>query len=78
MSCAVAKCPGGRGLSVAPGLGRRSRRNWIGWLFDLLMEWRERARQRRALLWLDDRLLTDIGLSLADVGGEAAKPFWRL
>jgi uncharacterized protein YjiS (DUF1127 family) len=31
---------------------------------------REYARQRRALQHLDDRLLRDIGLSRADVGGE--------
>jgi uncharacterized protein YjiS (DUF1127 family) len=36
-----------------------------------------RARQRRALARLDDRLLRDIGLSSADVADELAKPFWR-
>jgi uncharacterized protein YjiS (DUF1127 family) len=36
-----------------------------------------RARQRRALACLDDRLLRDIGLSRAAAAREAAKPFWR-
>jgi uncharacterized protein YjiS (DUF1127 family) len=37
----------------------------------------DRARQRRALEGLDDRMLKDIGLSRADVHGECRKPFWR-
>lgn len=45
--------------------------------FDLVWRWRERARQRRALLALDDRLLSDIGISRAEAEGEACKPFWR-
>ena len=38
---------------------------------------RERRRQRSALARLDDRMLADIGLTAADVEGEASKPFWR-
>lgn len=41
-----------------------------------LREWEERARQRRRLSELDDRLLRDIGLTRADVNREAGKPFW--
>jgi uncharacterized protein YjiS (DUF1127 family) len=44
---------------------------------DLLLAWHERARQRRCLRSLDDHMLRDIGLSRADVEGEAEKPFWR-
>lgn len=36
-----------------------------------------RAKQRRALSRLDDRMLSDIGVSRADVEGELSKPFWR-
>lgn len=39
--------------------------------------WRDRARQRRCLARLDDRLLRDIGLTRRDAEHEAAKPFWR-
>ena len=37
----------------------------------------DRARQRRALAALDDRLLADIGLSRTDVVRETSKPFWK-
>ncbi len=39
--------------------------------------WHERARQRRALARLDDRLLRDVGLSRAAAVLESGKPFWR-
>jgi uncharacterized protein YjiS (DUF1127 family) len=45
---------------------------------DLLLVWRERARQRRQLRSLNDRMLRDIGLTRADVLAESSKPFWRL
>lgn len=38
----------------------------------------ERARERRALMALDDRLLKDIGLSRADAVREWSKPPWRV
>ena len=44
---------------------------------DLVLGWHERVRQRRHLRSLDDYMLRDIGLSRADVEGEAGKPFWR-
>jgi uncharacterized protein YjiS (DUF1127 family) len=40
-------------------------------------EWRDRVRQRKMLARLDDRLLSDIGLSRSDVEREVQKPFWR-
>jgi uncharacterized protein YjiS (DUF1127 family) len=42
-----------------------------------LMVWHDRARERRALLGLNDMQLSDIGISRADAGGEGEKPFWR-
>ena len=44
---------------------------------DLVLAWHERVRQRRQLRALDTHMLRDIGLSRADVEGEAGKPFWR-
>jgi uncharacterized protein YjiS (DUF1127 family) len=39
-------------------------------------EWYERARQRRELYALDERMLKDIGLTRVDVEREASKHFW--
>ncbi len=40
--------------------------------------WSERRRQRMALAELDDRLLSDIGVTRREAARESAKPFWRL
>jgi uncharacterized protein YjiS (DUF1127 family) len=45
-------------------------------VFATVLEWQERARQRRQLSELDDRMLDDIGVTRADVDREMAKPFW--
>lgn len=42
-----------------------------------LHRWQNRAAQRRILAGMSDYHLKDIGLSRADVEGEAAKPFWQ-
>ena len=39
--------------------------------------WHQRARQRRQLVALDDRLYRDIGVNPLDAYREAQKPFWR-
>jgi len=44
---------------------------------ELLLDWWQLGRQRRALAALDDRTLQDIGLSRCDVEREVGKPFWR-
>ena len=49
----------------------------LGALADWLSGCAERARQRRALARLDDRLLRDVGLSPADVRQETHRPPWR-
>lgn len=43
---------------------------------DILLLWRERARQRRALESLNDDQLKDIGVSRCDVERESVKWFW--
>lgn len=42
----------------------------------LLLVWRERARQRQALVGLNDRMRRDIGLNAVDIHRESTKPFW--
>lgn len=44
---------------------------------EALLAWQERARQRRQLALMDDRLLRDIGVSRAEIARETEKPFWR-
>jgi uncharacterized protein YjiS (DUF1127 family) len=46
-------------------------------LIDWYQQHRQRARERRVLACLDDRMLKDIGLSRADAEQEIAKGFWR-
>ena len=42
-----------------------------------LLEWQERARQRRQLLALPAGALKDFGASRADAEGEGSKPAWQ-
>lgn len=49
---------------------------WAGPTIRTLLRWEDRRLQRRALLYLSDAMLRDIGLSRADVENETAKPFW--
>ncbi len=42
-----------------------------------LQQWRNRSVQRRMLAGMSEYHLKDIGLSRADVEGEAAKHFWQ-
>jgi uncharacterized protein YjiS (DUF1127 family) len=46
-------------------------------LVGLLRRWCRRARERRLLAALDDRMLADIGITRADQARECEKPFWR-
>ena len=45
--------------------------------FRVVTHWSDRARQRRALAELDDRLLEDAGITRKQVAQEIRKPFWR-
>jgi uncharacterized protein YjiS (DUF1127 family) len=49
----------------------------VATLVTALLDWQERARERRQLLALGDRALRDFGRSRADAVGEGDKPFWR-
>ncbi|MEE8536358.1 MAG: DUF1127 domain-containing protein, partial [Kiloniellales bacterium] len=76
------------GLKILPGrsrtLLRQSRETfgrqinvWLVAMVDTLVLWQKRATERHVLAALDTRLLTDMGLTPADVAREVAKPFWR-
>ena len=56
--------------------GARVRR-WGAYALAQVLGWVERARQRRQLGTLDDRLLKDIGVTRREVERELARPFWR-
>ena len=58
-------------------LPERRFRNAATRALDTLSIWQQRSRQRRQLTRLDDRLLTDIGVSYEDVWVEINKPFWK-
>jgi uncharacterized protein YjiS (DUF1127 family) len=45
--------------------------------FAQLREWRERVRSRHALLRLDDRMLSDLGIDRATAQFLGTRPFWR-
>ena len=44
---------------------------------DTVALWHQRARQRRQLSFLEDRLYSDIGVTAGDAYRESQKPFWR-
>lgn len=48
-----------------------------GGLLGLLLLWQQRASERTHLKRLSDRDLQNVGLTRADVEGEADKPFWQ-
>lgn len=65
-------------LAVVGGEVRPARgAGWLRQAARVVAAWHERARQRRDLRSLDERMLKDIGLSRADIDAEAAKPFWH-
>lgn len=45
--------------------------------FDALGEWQDRARERRQLMGMSDRGLSDLGLARTVIDAEATRPFWR-
>jgi uncharacterized protein YjiS (DUF1127 family) len=65
------------GRSSLPAVSRRSAGAFLTGLFDILVRWQARARERNHLAGLSDDALKDIGLSRADVERESRKPFWN-
>lgn len=54
-------------------VGRLSLRD----LAAIISLWRQRARSRRDLLWLNEQQLRDIGIDRLSAQEEGRKPFWR-
>jgi uncharacterized protein YjiS (DUF1127 family) len=61
--------------SPIPAVRRAPRASLAARALARLFAWVERARSRRQLAALDDRMLADIGLDRATARGEAELPF---
>ena len=51
--------------------------NGLKRVITLAVSWQMRAAERQQLAGLDDRMLSDLGVTRADVWREARKPFWQ-
>lgn len=68
---AIPPARNGMGFRLARRLG-----GFAATAFARLLRWHELARQRRALLALNERMLKDIGITRAEAEREASRPFW--
>ena len=64
-----------RGQSYSPRQIREP--NLLARFWRECARWSARSRQRRALSYLDDRLLDEIAVTRQQANAEAAKPPWR-
>jgi uncharacterized protein YjiS (DUF1127 family) len=60
-----------------PSVQARPCQRWLRGLLKGLFSGLERAKTRRLLARLDDRQLSDLGISHAERSNELDKPFWR-
>lgn len=78
MSCATCLDAGSVATIASSATGARApsgpmlRRLWLA-----LRLWVRRDRERRALSELDERMLSDIGLTRLEASGEWRKRFWQ-
>ena len=49
----------------------------VATIYNIVIEWRRRARSRAELAQMSDLDLRDIGFTRAEVARELAKPIWR-
>jgi uncharacterized protein YjiS (DUF1127 family) len=66
------------GIGAPVGDTRRPLASRLARVLDFVMRAGEVARQRRALMRLDDRMLKDFGASRADAEREGARAWWDL
>lgn len=77
MSCSSAtKFPARENAPELRKAAASTRLFWTRYFGRLVLVYRRR-RQRKHLLRLDDRLLSDIGVSRQEAEREAQKPLWR-
>ncbi len=72
--------PSGSVLGSAKDISIRLGRGLGGLALEALarvLTWQERARQRRDLAALDERMLRDVGLDRGDIWRETQKRFWE-
>jgi uncharacterized protein YjiS (DUF1127 family) len=65
------------GYSRSGAAAARTSRRPTARALAVLGEWRRRIRDRAELAALDDRMLSDIGITRADAEFLSRKPFWR-
>jgi uncharacterized protein YjiS (DUF1127 family) len=70
--CAASPLPAVRLQPRSPALAASVLR-----ALDIVLLWHERARSRRMLAALDDRMLRDVGIDHATARQESERPFWR-
>ena len=75
-SVSLSTCQGATPRGATPDAGPATTGLLVR-ILDRLLLWQERASQRQALSSLDDRMLTDIGVTWAEADHEAGKHFWR-
>ncbi len=66
-----------RAGTVARHAGLDALSDTSDWVLATLRQWRRRIRERQQLSQLNERTLSDIGLTRADAEFLANKPFWR-
>lgn len=65
------------GAIISPMLAKNRVKALLASISTMLYIYHERARNRRVLSMLDDRLLRDMGISVIERDRECAKPFWK-
>lgn len=63
--------------SNAIGLRGFTLRGAVLGIFNALLRWQDRARDRYRLAEMDEATRKDIGLTEAEIYQEYSKPFWR-
>ena len=71
-------CKGNLSLASPPLMAGFRTTHWLSLkqLNQHVITWYQRAKQRRQLAQLDDRMLKDIGVTPMQARCEARKPFW--